>query len=42
MLVEYIYEEFPGVPVEPIGRKYWNEAGGMLMPLHLGIKAQQV
>ncbi|KAJ7938405.1 muts domain V-domain-containing protein [Mycena leptocephala] len=29
MLVEYIYEEFPGVPVEPIGRKYWNETGGM-------------
>ncbi|KAJ7452111.1 DNA mismatch repair protein MutS [Mycena galericulata] len=28
MLVEYIYEEFPGVPVEPIGRKYWNETGG--------------
>ncbi|KAF7326661.1 MutS 4 [Mycena venus] len=29
MLVEYIYEEFPGVPVEPIGRKYWNEIGGL-------------
>ncbi|CAK5271911.1 unnamed protein product, partial [Mycena citricolor] len=29
LLVEYIYEEFPGVPVEPIGRKYWNEAGGL-------------
>ncbi|KAF7373569.1 MutS 4 [Mycena sanguinolenta] len=29
MLVEYIYEEFPGIPVEPIGRKYWNEAGGL-------------
>ncbi|KAJ6578861.1 muts domain V-domain-containing protein [Mycena vulgaris] len=29
MLVEYIYEEFPGVPVEPIGRKYWNETGGL-------------
>ncbi|KAJ7791565.1 hypothetical protein B0H14DRAFT_3500261 [Mycena olivaceomarginata] len=25
MLVEYIYEEFPRVPVEPIGRKYWDE-----------------
>ncbi|KAJ7456917.1 muts domain V-domain-containing protein [Mycena latifolia] len=29
MLVEYICEEFPGVPVEPIGRKYWNETGGL-------------
>ncbi|KAJ7607391.1 muts domain V-domain-containing protein [Roridomyces roridus] len=29
LLVEYIYEEFPGVPVEPIGRKYWNETGGL-------------
>ncbi|KAF8192659.1 muts domain V-domain-containing protein [Mycena galopus ATCC 62051] len=29
MLVEYIYEEFPGVTVEPIGRKYWNETGGL-------------
>ncbi|KAJ7270710.1 muts domain V-domain-containing protein [Mycena haematopus] len=29
ILVEYIYEEFPGVPVEPIGRKYWNETGGL-------------
>ncbi|KAJ7271034.1 muts domain V-domain-containing protein [Mycena rebaudengoi] len=29
MLVEFIYEEFPGVPVEPIGRKYWNETGGL-------------
>jgi DNA mismatch repair protein MSH4 len=28
MLVEYIYERFPGVPVEPIGRKYWNETSG--------------
>ncbi|KAJ7203701.1 hypothetical protein C8J57DRAFT_1620051 [Mycena rebaudengoi] len=29
LLVEFIYEEFPGVPVEPIGRKYWNETGGV-------------
>ncbi|KAJ6630078.1 muts domain V-domain-containing protein [Mycena sp. CBHHK59/15] len=29
MLVEFIYEEFPGVPVEPIGRKHWNETGGL-------------
>ncbi|KAJ7222335.1 muts domain V-domain-containing protein [Mycena pura] len=29
VLVEYIYEEFPGTPVDPISRKYWNEAGGL-------------
>ncbi|KAJ7938393.1 muts domain V-domain-containing protein [Mycena leptocephala] len=33
MLVEYIYEEFPGVPVEPIGRKYWNETGEFVSQL---------
>lgn len=34
MLVDIIQEEFPGVPVEPIGRKYWNDTGGMLHWLH--------
>ncbi|KAK7055436.1 muts 4 [Favolaschia claudopus] len=29
LLVGYINEEFPGVPIEPIGRKYWNETGGL-------------
>jgi DNA mismatch repair protein MSH4 len=28
VLVQYIQEEFPGVPVEPVARKYWNEGGG--------------
>ena len=28
MLVEYIREEFPGVQIEPVGRRYWNDAGG--------------
>lgn len=28
MLVEYIREEFPGVPLDPVGRKYWNDAAG--------------
>jgi DNA mismatch repair protein MSH4 len=27
-LVQYIQEEFPGVPVEPVARRYWNEGGG--------------
>ncbi|KAF4584531.1 MutS protein msh4 [Pleurotus pulmonarius] len=29
LLVEYIREEFPYVQLEPIGRKFWNEAGGL-------------
>ncbi|KIY64938.1 hypothetical protein CYLTODRAFT_438032 [Cylindrobasidium torrendii FP15055 ss-10] len=29
MLLEFIAEEFPGVPIEPVGRKYWNEANGL-------------
>ncbi|SJL03144.1 uncharacterized protein ARMOST_06490 [Armillaria ostoyae] len=29
LLVEFIREEFPSVPLEPIGRKYWNELSGM-------------
>ncbi|KAJ8462533.1 hypothetical protein ONZ45_g17900 [Pleurotus djamor] len=29
MLVEYIREEFPYVPIESVGRKYWNDAGGL-------------
>lgn len=28
MLLEFIAEEFPGVPIEPVGRKYWNETNG--------------
>lgn len=28
MLVQFIREEFPGIPLEPIGRRYWNDAGG--------------
>ena len=30
MLVEYIREEFPGVALEPVGRKYWNDSAGIL------------
>ncbi|ESK84664.1 hypothetical protein Moror_13284 [Moniliophthora roreri MCA 2997] len=29
MLVELIQEEFPGVPVEAVPRKYWNEQSGL-------------
>jgi hypothetical protein len=28
LLVEYIREEFPGVQLEPVGRRYWNDTGG--------------
>ena len=28
LLVEYIREEFPGVQLEPVGRRYWNDSGG--------------
>lgn len=30
ILVQYIREEFPGVQIEPVGRRYWNDAGGKL------------
>lgn len=35
MLVEYIQEEFPGVALEPVGRKYWNDAAGTFFFLFL-------
>jgi len=28
LLVQCIYDEFPGVPVEPVFRKYWSEDAG--------------
>ena len=28
LLVQCIQDEFPGVPVEPVLRKYWNEEAG--------------
>ena len=30
LLVEYISEEFPGVQIDAVGRRYWNDAGGEL------------
>jgi DNA mismatch repair protein MSH4 len=29
LLVQSLYDEFPGVPVEPVLRKYWNEDAGI-------------
>ena len=28
LLVQYILEEFPGVQIEPVGRRYWNDSAG--------------
>ena len=30
MLVQYISEEFPGIQIDAVGRRYWNDAGGEL------------
>jgi len=30
LLVEYISEEFPGIQVAAVGRRYWNDASGKL------------
>lgn len=29
LLVQCLHDEFPGVPVEPVLRKYWNEDAGI-------------
>ncbi|KAF8439384.1 muts domain V-domain-containing protein [Boletus edulis BED1] len=29
LLVQFIMEEFPNIPVEPVARKYWNDGAGM-------------
>lgn len=31
LLVQCIQDEFVGIPVEPVLRKYWNEEAGKLM-----------
>jgi DNA mismatch repair protein MSH4 len=31
LLLKYIREEFSGVPIEPIARKYWNDRGGSFL-----------
>ncbi|KIL62206.1 hypothetical protein M378DRAFT_187403 [Amanita muscaria Koide BX008] len=38
MLVEYIRDEFPGVPLEAVGRKYWNDAGGLQFVMQLCVQ----
>ncbi|KAF8639396.1 hypothetical protein AX17_001521 [Amanita inopinata Kibby_2008] len=41
MLVEYVSEEFPGVAVEPVGRKYWNDAGGLNFVVQLCVDDEE-
>ncbi|GLB36707.1 putative mutS family domain IV [Lyophyllum shimeji] len=38
MLVEFVREEFPGVPLEPVGRRYWNDSGGLEFILQLCVE----
>lgn len=38
LLVEYVREEFPGVVIEPVGRKYWNDAGGLEFVMQLCVE----
>ncbi|KDR68697.1 hypothetical protein GALMADRAFT_146051 [Galerina marginata CBS 339.88] len=38
LLVEYIREEFPGTQIEPVGRRYWNDAGGLEFVLQLCVE----
>lgn len=38
LLVEYIREEFPGVQLEPVGRRYWNDTGGLDFILQLCVE----
>lgn len=28
VLVQYMQDEFPDVPIEPVARKYWNDTNG--------------
>ncbi|KAF9466889.1 muts domain V-domain-containing protein [Collybia nuda] len=38
LLVDIIQDEFPGIPVEPVGRKYWNDSGGLEFILQLCVE----
>lgn len=38
LLIEYIGEEFPGVQVESVGRRYWNDSCGLEFILQLCVE----
>jgi len=37
LLVDYVREEFPYAAIEPVGRRYWNDAGGSFFPAFLAM-----
>jgi len=37
LLVDYVREEFPCAAIEPVGRRYWNDAGGSFFPAFLAM-----
>ncbi|KAF9453355.1 hypothetical protein P691DRAFT_771528 [Macrolepiota fuliginosa MF-IS2] len=41
LLVEHAREEFPEVVVEPVGRKYWNDAGGLEFVMQLCVEGDE-
>ncbi|KIJ98256.1 hypothetical protein K443DRAFT_104257 [Laccaria amethystina LaAM-08-1] len=38
LLIEYIGEEFPGIQVESVGRRYWNDSCGLEFILQLCVE----
>ncbi|TFK71735.1 hypothetical protein BDN72DRAFT_764445 [Pluteus cervinus] len=38
LLVEFIKEEFPGVQMDPVGRRYWNDVGGLEFIMRLCVE----
>ncbi|KAF9523645.1 muts domain V-domain-containing protein [Crepidotus variabilis] len=38
LLLEYIQEEFPNVQMEPVGRRYWNDSGGLEFVMQLCVE----
>ncbi|KAH6917711.1 DNA mismatch repair protein MutS [Coprinopsis sp. MPI-PUGE-AT-0042] len=38
LLVEYVLEEFPNAQIEPVGRRYWNDNGGLEFILQLCVE----
>ncbi|TFK28344.1 hypothetical protein FA15DRAFT_678431 [Coprinopsis marcescibilis] len=38
ILVEYVKEEFPNAQIEPVGRRYWNDSGGLEFILQLCVE----
>ncbi|KAF7762129.1 hypothetical protein Agabi119p4_8722 [Agaricus bisporus var. burnettii] len=41
LLVEYVREEFPNAVVEAVGRKYWNDTGGLEFVTQLCVEGDE-